>query len=165
MAEVRGQLRGIATRPAKRKAMIAHATSVIHTEAGLDGDFGRRPGRAQVTVLSEEAWRAAGDQIGAVLPWTMRRANLLVAGIPLQPLAGSRIVIGDVILEVTSETYPCYRMDEAHAGLRKALTPEGRGGVRCRVLSGGSIAAGDQVMWEPAMADLFDILQTQRAAG
>lgn len=155
MTPIGGRLRGIATRPAKREAMITHTVSVIRAHAGVDGDFGRRRGRAQVTVLSEEAWRAAGDQVGAVLPWTMRRANLLVAGIPLAPLAGSRLVIGDVVLEVTGETDPCRRMDEAHAGLRKALTPDARGGVRCRVLAGGKIAAGDAVVWEPSMGDLF----------
>ncbi len=162
MTPVRGQLRGIATRPAKRAAMIAQAASVIHANAGVDGDSGRRPGRSQITVLSEETWRAACGEVGAALPWTMRRANLFVAGIPLQPLKGSRIVIGEVILEVTGETDPCHRMDEAHAGLRKALSPEARGGVRCRILAGGKIAVGDAIVWEPAMADLFE--STPRAA-
>src|SRR5688572_196979 len=98
--------------------MATHAASVIHASAGVQGDFGRRRGRAQITVLSEEAWRAACDEVGADLVWTMRRANLLIAGIPLQPLAGSRLVIGAVVLEVTGETDPCHRMDEAQTGLR-----------------------------------------------
>lgn len=155
MTAVGGLLRGIATRPAKRAPLATHGASVIHAKAGIDGDFGRRPGRSQVTILSEEAWRAACDEVGAVLPWTMRRANLLVSGIPLQPLARSHIVIGEVVLEVTGETDPCQRMDEAHAGLRRALTPEARGGVRCRVLAGGKIAVGDTVAWQAAMEDLF----------
>lgn len=157
-----GHLRGIATRPAKRAAMIPQSVAEVHASAGLAGDFARRAGKRQVTVLGEEAWRVACDELGAVLPWTMRRANLFVSGIPLSPLKGSRIVIGDVILEVTGETDPCQRMDEVHAGLRRALTPEARGGVCCRILSGGKIAVGDAVVWQPAMDDLFG---TQRAAG
>lgn len=157
MSAGQGQLRGIATRPAKRAAMLMHGAAKISGEAGIEGDFGRRRGRAQVTVLSEEDWKAACDQVGAVLSWTLRRANLLIAGIPLRPLAGSRITIGAVVLEVTGETFPCHRMDEAHAGLRGALAPQARGGVRCRILAGGSIAVGDPVSWQPAMADLFGL--------
>jgi MOSC domain-containing protein YiiM len=36
-------------------------------------------------------------------------------------------------------------MDKQHEGLRKALTPEWRGGVACRVLRGGDVAVGDDV--------------------
>jgi MOSC domain-containing protein YiiM len=164
MTAVLGLLRGIAIRPAKRAPLLTHSASLIHAKAGLESDFGRRAGRSQVTILSEEAWRAACEEVGAVLPWTMRRANLLVAGIPLLPLAGSRIAIGEVILEVTMETDPCKRMDEAHAGLRRALTPAARGGVRCRVIAGGRIAVGDEVMWQAAMEDLFAAPETQRVA-
>lgn len=150
-----GRLRGIAVRSAKRANMRVTEVSAIHRSAGVDGDFGRKPGRAQVTVLSEESWSAACGEVGAALPWTTRRANLLVSGIPLKPMVGSRIVIGAVVLEVTDETAPCSRMEAAHAGLRRALVPDARGGVRCRVISGGPIAVGDAVLWQPAMADLF----------
>ncbi|MGE4064231.1 MAG: MOSC domain-containing protein [Rhodospirillaceae bacterium] len=161
---LQGELRGIATRPAKRAAMRSHRAALILEAAGVEGDFGRRRGRSQVTVLSEEAWRAACDELGAVLPWTMRRANILVSKIPLAPLAGSRMTIGEVILEVTGETDPCHRMDEAHAGLRRALAPQGRGGVRCRILRGGRIAVGDALSWQPAMEDLFDPPEAPRSA-
>ena len=159
MPLVSGHLRGIAFRPGKRREMIAPTRSFIHPSAGVDGDFGRRPGRAQITVLSEEAWRAACEDVGVMLPWTLRRANLLIAGIPLQPLAGSRIIIGPVILEVTGKAAPCRRMDEAHEGLRKALIPQARGGVRCRVLAGGAIAVDDVAFWQAAMGDLFETLE------
>jgi MOSC domain-containing protein YiiM len=36
-------------------------------------------------------------------------------------------------------------MEEAHAGLKRALTPDWRVGVCCRVLSGGLISVGDTV--------------------
>jgi MOSC domain-containing protein YiiM len=152
---VTGTLRGIATRHAKRAAMAVRLRAEVDRGSGLGGDFGRKPGRAQVTLLSEEAWHAACLDIGAVLPWTARRANLLLTGVPLCPLAGSRVAIGAVVFEVTGETDPCQRMDEAHAGLRWALSLQARGGVRCRILSGGLISVGDAVEWRPAMADLF----------
>ena len=46
---------------------------------------------------------------------------------------------------MTAQTYPCARMEEARAGLLKALAKEWRGGVTCRVLEGGRIAIGDPV--------------------
>lgn len=155
VANARGVLRGIATRPAKRAPMVLRESALVIPAAGIDGDFGRRRGRAQLTVLDAQAWRAAQDELGAQLPWTLRRANLLVSGLPLQPLAGARLRIGAVTLEVTGETDPCRRMDDAHPGLRRALAVSARGGVRCRIVAGGSIALGDPVTWEPAMTDLF----------
>ncbi|MGE3476267.1 MAG: MOSC domain-containing protein [Rhodospirillaceae bacterium] len=164
-SDVSGRLRGIAVRSAKRAAMITKAAAEILAPAGVDGDFGRTRGRRQVTVLSVEAWRDACDELGAALPWTTRRANLFVAGLPLQPLAGARLVIGNAVLEVTGETDPCKRMDEQHEGLRAALTPKARGGVTCRVVAGGKIAVGDEVKWEPAMEDLFAGSNERRVAG
>jgi MOSC domain-containing protein YiiM len=58
---------------------------------------------------------------------------------------GGIVRIGAVRLEVTGQTYPCSRMEEARAGLLKALAAEWRGGVTCRVLSGGQIELGDAV--------------------
>jgi MOSC domain-containing protein YiiM len=58
---------------------------------------------------------------------------------------GGIVRIGAVRLEVTGQTYPCSRMEEARAGLLKALAPEWRGGVICLVLSGGQIELGDAV--------------------
>ena len=53
--------------------------------------------------------------------------------------------VGAVVLEVTYPTTPCQRMDEAREGLMRALYPDWRGGVTCRVLEGGRVALGDAV--------------------
>jgi MOSC domain-containing protein YiiM len=90
---------------------------------------------------------AGGDGAGGHLGWTARRANLLVEGVRLRRAKGARLAIGEgVELEVTGQTVPCGRMEEAYPGLLKALYPEWRGGVTCRVLSGGAIATGDRVV-------------------
>ena len=59
---------------------------------------------------------------------------------------GNRLKIGDVLLEITGETDPCFRMDEQQEGLQEALRPHWRGGVTCRVLSEGQIAVGDEII-------------------
>ena len=125
------------------------AQAAITIERGLEGDHkGAKFPRRQVSVLALEDWRAAlaelSDLAGAVeLPWTARRANLLVEGVRLPRAIGARLRIGSVLIEVTAQTYPCGRMDEAHPGLLKALAQEWRGGVTGRVVEGGLIAIGD----------------------
>ncbi|MEL6209012.1 MAG: MOSC domain-containing protein, partial [Pseudomonadota bacterium] len=60
--------------------------------------------------------------------------------------AFQRVVqVGDVQFEVTGQTWPCKRMEEAQTGLLKALAKDWRGGVTCRVLVPGEIAVGDPV--------------------
>ena len=86
------------------------------------------------------------------MPWTARRANLLVRGVELPKAAGAVIAIGDVRLQVMLETDPCSRMEEQCPGLREALTPDWRGGVCCRVLTGGTVSAGDVVTIEAGIA-------------
>ena len=138
-----GQLKGIAIRGASRAAMEEVDFVSVSVEAGLAGDrHGDRASR-QVTILSAADWRAACGELGADLPWTARRANLLLDGVDLPRAAGDRVAIGQCLLEITGETGPCGRMDEQRDGLRRALTPDWRGGRTCRVVSGGEIRVGD----------------------
>jgi MOSC domain-containing protein YiiM len=58
---------------------------------------------------------------------------------------GGILGIGAVRLEITAQTYPCARMEQACPGLLSALARDWRGGVTCRVLEGGDIALGDAV--------------------
>lgn len=146
-----GTLIGIATRPAHRAPMEEHQVISVSIERGLEGDHkGSKFPLRQVTVLGLGAWQAAlsevSDACGPVeLPWTARRANLLVEGVQLPRAKGGIIAIGDVQLEITAQTVPCGRMDEAQPGLLKALHPDWRGGVTCRVLAGGLLSLKDSV--------------------
>jgi MOSC domain-containing protein YiiM len=120
--------------------------ALVTVDAGLEGDCrGTEPDR-QVTVISAEAWRDACRDLGFEVPWTMRRANLEVGGIDLRDSVGARISIGDLVLEITEENPPCRVMDIQQPGLRKALAPEWRAGVACRVLSTGRIEVGDKAI-------------------
>jgi MOSC domain-containing protein YiiM len=135
---------GIARAPKRRAALVELPFVEIGLRTGIAGDArGRTPGR-QVTVLFREGWEAACRDLGVTLPWTTRRANLLVEGLD-PPGVGERLAIGMVELEVTEEAAPCRVMEAAQRGLYAALTPEWRGGVCCRVRSEGSISLGDVV--------------------
>lgn len=123
----------------------------ISVERGVEGDC-RGPlrpnsrNRRQVSLMEAGDWAAATAQIGADLPWWVRRANLLVEGFDLPQAEGARLRIGDeVVLEITVECDPCFRMDQIAMGLQEALRPDWRGGACARVISGGRIAVGDQI--------------------
>ncbi|MEM9669023.1 MAG: MOSC domain-containing protein [Pseudomonadota bacterium] len=144
-----GRIIGIARRGERRAPMEKIRAGKISVAAGLDGDFkGTKHRKRQITILAEEDWQAALSDLpedGASLPWTVRRANLLCHGLRLPRAKGAILKIGNVELEVTGQTWPCKRMDEAFSGLLKALSQEWRGGVTCAVLHGGEVELGDTI--------------------
>ncbi len=140
------ELLAIAWRVAKRSDMQLLKQAEVTLEAGVHQDFRGRHGKRQVTLLSQRDWQAACAEISCVLPWTIRRSNLLVDHLDFRDSIGKRIKIGALELEVCVEIDPCSRMDEACVGLREALVSDWRGGAGCRVLSPGTIRPGDQVV-------------------
>ncbi len=144
-----GKLLGIAIKSASRAPMLELNSAQVTAGRGLVGDYRGRARDRQITVLSQEAWQAACAELGVHLPWTTRRANLLVEGIQLENTTGDHLRIGDVVLEITGETRPCERMDEAASGLRASLKPRWRGGVTCRVVEAGEISVGVSMIREP----------------
>jgi MOSC domain-containing protein YiiM len=139
-------IKAIAIKNSSRAAMQTIDSARISVDSGIEGDFrGAQKGR-QITILSTEAWRRACAEVGVELPWTTRRANLLVDGVEFdESYTGRKLVIGEVELLVTRETNPCSRMDEQQAGLTAALTPEWRGGICCDVVKPGTVKPGDRV--------------------
>ncbi len=138
-------LKAIAVAPQLMQPMELVAAVDVTVEAGLTGDArGQNTGR-QVTVLFEEDWQAACDDVRSALPWERRRANFLVNGVDNPKKVGARLRVGEVVLEVTEETKPCQLMERVQPGLRRALEPHWRGGVCCRVMTGGRVAQGDRV--------------------
>ena len=146
MAEAK--LVAIAIREKSRAKMTELEQAEITIESGVESDFRGKPGARQVTLLSHESWNDACQDLGKTIPWTTRRANLLVSGLQLEQTTDSIVRIGDVVLRVTGETDPCHRMDEQVAGLCKVLEANWRGGVCCRVVEGGAISVGDLVTLE-----------------
>ncbi|NIY76561.1 MOSC domain-containing protein [Thalassospira sp. HF15] len=144
---IKAELIGIARKARPRAPMESLDQVDVTTELGIDGDFRGKLRRRQVTILAEEDWQAACNEISRTdIPWTERRANLYVRGIALPRTKGSKLSIGNVMFEITGETDPCNRMDAVAMGLQEALRPDWRGGVTCRVIKGGTLAIGDPVV-------------------
>ena len=141
-----GKVIGIATRIEKRAPMVVYASAKITFDKGVGDDSrGVIKGDRQVTVMTVESWEAVCADLDRNLHWTTRRANILIEGVDLENTKGDLLKIGKFHLEITGELKPCYRMDEQKEGLTKALTPNWRGGVMCKILSEGIVSEGDQV--------------------
>jgi len=139
-------LKAIAIKTAPRAAMQELKNAVITVEKGITGDFRGSQKNRQITILSESAWGKTCAFINTDLPWTVRRANLLIDGVEFSAADVGKIVsIGEARFKITQQTNPCSLMDQQHQGLKNALTPDWRGGVCCDVLSAGSIQVGDPV--------------------
>lgn len=110
---------------------------------GLVGnaDQGRR---RQITIIDEAAWREAAAETGHDVDPSRRRANVMLRGIALADSRGKLLRLGACLVRVLGETRPCERMEEAQAGLRKALSPNWRAGVFGEIVEGGAIRVGDR---------------------
>lgn len=105
-------------------------------------------GKRQVTLLSAEGWQDAVADLGVEVDPAVRRANLLLSGLPLAGIRDRVLRVGSCRLRVLGETRPCRQMEEAQPGLLQALAADWRGGSFGEVLTGGEIAVGDPVAWE-----------------
>lgn len=153
-----GRLGGIARHNRSRGPIETLDHVSVTREQGVRGDLRGailpgKTGRRQISLIEAESWDKALGELGLsadrMLPWHVRRANLLVEGLRLPREAGKIIAIGESLrIEITCECDPCSRMDEILPGLKAVLLPDWRGGVLGRVLSDGEIAVGDEVRIE-----------------
>ena len=148
-----GRLVGIAIKAEKRADIYCLPEVRVSMESGVEGDHRGKAGKRQVTVLSVEGWKEACREINKDLPWTVRRANLLVEGVALEEQVHGRLYVGDLVLEITGECDPCYRLEEQCPGLEDALVPNWRGGVTCQVLTSAIIRLGDFVELLPGSTE------------
>lgn len=146
-----GVIAGIARHAYAKAPMEVIDLAEITEPGGITGDHRgqRKPGsagRRQVTLIERGDWDAAMAEVGRDLPWWSRRCNLLIDGLDLPQVPGTRLLLGaDVVLEMTRFTDPCERMEALAPGLFDALMVDWRGGVCSRVLQGGTIRIGDLI--------------------
>ena len=136
---------GIARREKLRGEIEIIDSVYVDEKTGLAGDIRGTALNRQVTLLSKNSWNDVCNELDAQIPWTYRRANILIEDIDFIQRSGYEIQVGEVLLEVTRETDPCPRMDEQFEGLTEALMSNWRGGVCCNVKKGGNIKLGSKV--------------------
>lgn len=143
-----GELKGIARRLAIMEPMLELEETLVTCDSGVACDPRGQPGPRQVSLLLERDWREVGFEMRRELPWTLRRANLLVAGIelPIYSYEPCWLRIGqDLIISINGEMAPCWRMEAVLSGLSGALALDWRCGRICSVVQSGFIKRGDPV--------------------
>jgi MOSC domain-containing protein YiiM len=145
-----GMVDWIAVRPARREPMIVVDAVEAQVGKGLTGDRfrGGSTSKRQVTLIQAEHLLVIARLLGTerVDPALLRR-NIVVSGINLLALIGTRFAIGGVTLEGTGGCHPCSRMEEAFGpGGYNAV--RGHGGITARVIDGGPIRLGDAVTFK-----------------
>jgi MOSC domain-containing protein YiiM len=108
-------------------------------DVGFAGCAHRRPGgRRQVLLIDRETLDAL--QLGP----GMIRENITTAGLNVNGRApGTKLRVGEALLEVTVVCTPCGQIEDLRPGLRKEI--RGRRGMLCRIINGGIIRQGDSI--------------------
>jgi MOSC domain-containing protein YiiM len=117
----------------------------VEAGRGIVGDRYHGTRHRHVSVQSAEALREAATAYGAEVPAELTRRNLTLdeGVVPREP--GARIRVGPVLLEVVRVAAPCKLLDDTIGrGAQEALRR--RAGSICRVLEGGTITVGDEVV-------------------
>jgi MOSC domain-containing protein YiiM len=144
--DIPGRLEAIWLKRMRRGPIEAVERAILKVQQGLVSNTDQG-GRRQVTLLEHEVWQALMAQVGATLPPSIRRANVLLSGIRLVNSRKRILSIGACRIRILGETKPCERMEEAYPGLQKAMYAEWAGGAFGEVLDDGEIVVGDLVRW------------------
>ena len=143
---------GLSPRP--KAKILAPDRVFVHEGKGLEGDHrARRQGRGkrQVTVIAMEGLSVIGERMGASVQPKQLRRNLGISGLDWEPRKGSRLQLGEVMLELTDICEPCLRMEETigEGGMEAVGS---WGGWTFRVLHGGWLSLGMEIQcldpWE-----------------
>ena len=145
-----GRLAWIGVRPARREPLRQLHDAELDTRVGLVGDrYAGRMRTRQVTLIQEEHLTAMASLLGRPgdqpIAAEMLRRNLVVVGINLLALKSRRFRVGATVLEYTGVCHPCSRMEEV-LGEGGYNAVRGHGGITAKVISGGWISVGDEVL-------------------
>ena len=130
---------------------------------GIDGDAHAGHWHRQVSLLSADKIDAFNQKGAGVIPGAFGE-NLVVEGFDFRALpVGTLLRCGDVLLEMTQIGKECHSHCEIYKKMGDCIMP--REGVFARVLEGGEIAVGDEMVserrtvprpWQAAVITLSD---------
>jgi MOSC domain-containing protein YiiM len=97
-----------------------------------------------VTLIEAEVLEMVERQTRLAFGVDEHRRNLTTRGIRLAGLVGQPFRVGEVLLEGVRDCPPCEHLEQVTGkAVMRALV--GRGGLRARVLEGGTIRVGDPI--------------------
>jgi molybdenum cofactor synthesis domain-containing protein len=143
-----GVIRGICISEKRGCAKKQIQKAVLVPDWGIEGDAHAGTWHRQVSLLSYEKiaeFREKGADIG----FGSFGENLIVEGYDLRRLpVGSRLKIGDAILEITQIGKDCHDHCAIYSSMGDCIMP--REGIFAKVVSGGEIKVADEAEVLPA---------------
>jgi MOSC domain-containing protein YiiM len=148
-----GQLVGIyiAARPRDNLCPVEQIDAVAGR--GLSGDryflkegtFSNKDGPdREVTLIESEALEALRREYDIALEPDQARRNLVTRDVPLNHLVGREFIVGAVVLRGLRLCEPCGHLEKLTLkGVLKGLSH--RGGLRARIVQGGTLRKGDTI--------------------
>jgi MOSC domain-containing protein YiiM len=141
-----GTIRHIFIAPERGAPMIEMAEVEAVADCGLCGDryseaVHRESPDYQLTLIELEQIEAYTQATGLPMALHEPRRNLVTSGVDLNALNGKRFRVGEVELQGLDLCEPCglFAQRTTHEALRFFVH---RGGLRCRILSGGVVRRG-----------------------
>jgi MOSC domain-containing protein YiiM len=125
------------------------------TDSGLAGDryqtgigfYSPKPrpdGGRQITLIEAETLAALASGHDIKFTGAECRRNLVTRGVRLVDLLGHRFTIGEVVCEGIDHCPPCEHLVQVTG--KPVLRPlVGRGGIRARIIEGGTLRIGDAI--------------------
>jgi MOSC domain-containing protein YiiM len=127
-------------RAPKRHALMEELTTAQAVEnSGFEGCAHARPGgKRQVLLVDAETLVSLHLAPGII------RENITTEDLDINALqVGQKLRMGSVLLEASAVCEPCEPMEAIRPGLQQEL--QGRRGMLCRVLTGGTLNRGDAI--------------------
>jgi MOSC domain-containing protein YiiM len=125
-------------KPAEGAPMKPVSSVTAITNYGLQDDANAGRSKRQVLIIERELLDEFQLPVGDV------RENITVQDIRLAGMAaGTRVRVGQALLEATLDCAPCQFIEDKRPGLRAAM--EGKRGTLFKVIEGGEIKVGDEI--------------------
>jgi len=123
------------------------SSAEVVRDYGIEGDWRSHAGNSrQLTLIEEEALLATGRELRSTVPDGASRRQVVVRGLTLNSTVGKRLSLGEVLVAVTGLCHPCENMERT-IGPGAQMAMANRGGVSARVLQGGTLRPGDQILF------------------
>lgn len=126
-------------KPAEGEPMKPVSSVEALPNHGLRGDTNAGSSKRQILIIERELLDEFQLPIGDV------RENITVRGIQLAGMAaGTKVRVGQALLEATLDCAPCQFIEDKRPGLREAM--RGKRGTLFKVIEGGEIRVGDEIV-------------------
>ena len=150
-----GRVEWIGVRPQREGRVVSVPEVRAIVDVGLVGDHygGGAGGKRHLTLVQHEHLAVVGrllalrDKTPASVPVDpgLVRRNIVISGLNLLALKNQRFRLGEAVLEFTGPCQPCSAMETTlgHGGYNAM---RGHGGICARIVEGGLIRIGDELV-------------------